>query len=1106
MTANMNPCPPCGNYGLLDHLKACCATNPDYEVLFAALKLDVANYSDMLESISLSFGNYSKHDSTHSRAIVRHLEQLLGREQISRLSATDTWMLLEVAYCHDIGMALSENEITTIWKSESFKTFLLSLFDRSNRELLKIAEDFFDTSRNEFRPIVEVLNRIQQNGEDGEIAVWNLGARIRSLVAEYTRSSHAVRSGTILKATRWGDEDTCNGIQNRLYKLCGECALAHGLNRNDVVSEEIIRLPYVTNGFSSDYAHPRFVAMLLRMGDLFDIDNDRFNKYVTAAYGKLSPVSSAHKDKHRCITHLYISPETIELRADLTRLIDSSAAVCCEDDADEIHHHLMETYKETQNWFTYISDELDFWHSNGHEFLPAGFFYPVPSLTRREIIIKDHEYGKEELLKRFTITYERANQIFGSRPFYREPLSFIRELVQNAFDAYKFSIYNSMESSLKDRYKKQSLIDPESFIDLYDASMKLLSAADIRLMIALDHDKRTGKKRIRFAVCDNGEGIKKNAVQRMRSVGERGHRKYERTLLPGWIKATGEFGIGLHSSFAVTDKINYRSFSPSTLFRTRMELTTEHEGSIVVYPQDIPCFKDRQEPGTDVWIDIEWQRLCKTLSGNNDSAITDELLIYHLESEIRRMLAPNIAPVKVCIMNCGENSISARDLIEGITAKSISTIRFNIPSVFSLLTDNAIKAKDDYLYKIGISNSTYSIATFNRNTIFNGNRHNLCLSVNFGSAFESMKISHKGSWITGGRTDPRLRLNGLSAELHILGRTARSTVTANREALLAEAVPGLARDLTAAFWTLLIYLAKEHQLENVEAPEVLSALACHYRVLLQTAEEPETQNLAQAAIEFLRDRLQYFERDEYYYTWNAPDGPGALEACPTALADIVCEDPVNCLWLRDNLIFQKIVGYGPAVQESSLTVSSALYQDVWESYDLAATVDAFYVLSTGSSMLKVNNLVVKYRTGTRLEPAFTDERSFALLLKAWAKQSDSPDPVQFIPAVRLPAEPPASEHPLRALAVKACDYRSYPMWKLFRSFIKMPVLFYARQFDQSADSDGSDELCYSNLAERCPDYLEMLVNYSFENQIESEKYDKDAIRNAYRFLLEKLAQ
>ena len=1052
------------HYGLEDHLYKCSVERGEFKLLQSSYEMDKNKYTHQTAATAMSSGHYSLHDATHSKAIITNIERLLGEEQIRKLSPTDTWLILELAYSHDIGMYLSEEDIKRTWNTDAFLEYLISSSENGLPDIREAAGVFLNQNR-ERKTAEEALAYIQNRGLSGINALLRLTWYIKILATDYRRRNHAGSSaGQIPQFTESG---TINGVPIRLYQTVAECSAAHGYSKEKVFSG---KLEQRADGMSIDDMHPRFAAMLLRLGDLLDIDNNRFNPFVIAAFGSLPESSLPHQDKHLCITHKLVSPETIELSSDLTHLLEACAGM----DREERTKRIARAYKETDHWFSMIAEELQFWHEREYDFIPQGFFPRIPRLKKREILIGEKTYSKAGILKEFSVDYSRMLSIIGARNFYKDPLSCLRELIQNSFDAVK-------------RYLQRNLSinsDPVEVLEyLKEENQKL------HVTISLCEKEINQVKYLGFAISDNGIGISQASLDQIRRVCSYAANKRQPVLL----ETAGEFGIGLHASFAVTDGLNYRTFSEEDQTKYQIEIEARNGGGrITVLPDEIKLIQDRKTHGTDVWFYCKEEFFSELLFGPAAENGTDYTqIISHLQAKLKEVIAPNLVPFRF------------RDVGPGADLDTFILKRTEgRQSVLwdSLLTGSDSFARDGKSW-MWSKHDNYCILSL-------GAWLPACpvmLVLNCSESSESMKISHKGSWITGGRTDPRLCLRGLCAELHILGRTARSTVTTNRDALLAEAIPDLARDLTTAFRTLLLYLVKERRLDEVERPEVLEALACHYRALLQSTEEPEIKNLAQEAIDSLKERLQFVERDEYYFTSNAPDGPGSLEAYPASVAEIVCEDPVNGLWLRDNLIFQKIVGASPAVWESSLTEHTALYQDVWENYDLAVTVDSFCILSTGSN-IRVSTLAVKYRAGKQLEPASTDEGSFELLLKAWIPQSCKPDPIQFIPAARFQNQGQAPEHPIHTLAVKGCDYRSYPVWKLFRTFIKMPVLFYAKQFDQLADDKKAEPLCYANLMDRCPEYLEMLVNYTLENQVEAGRYSKDDIREGYRFILEQLAK
>ena len=95
-------------------------------------------------------------------------------------------------------------------------------------------------------------------------------------------------------------------IQLRLIKLLSDVVGSYG-----EASSKILEFDYVTDGFNADYAHPRFLAEMLRMGDLLDADNNRFNNVNEMVMGEIPESSKSHWKKHMSVQHLLITPDVI---------------------------------------------------------------------------------------------------------------------------------------------------------------------------------------------------------------------------------------------------------------------------------------------------------------------------------------------------------------------------------------------------------------------------------------------------------------------------------------------------------------------------------------------------------------------------------------------------------------------------------------------------------------------------------------------------------------------------------------------------------------------------------------------------------------------------
>lgn len=96
------------------------------------------------------------------------------------------------------------------------------------------------------------------------------------LIANYRRTEHGDFSEKRL--TEWTMESdklgagfSMAGIPQRIFMHIAKCAGIHTKNG----FESVMKLPQEDNGYVGDYIHPRFVAVLLQLGDILDMDNDR---------------------------------------------------------------------------------------------------------------------------------------------------------------------------------------------------------------------------------------------------------------------------------------------------------------------------------------------------------------------------------------------------------------------------------------------------------------------------------------------------------------------------------------------------------------------------------------------------------------------------------------------------------------------------------------------------------------------------------------------------------------------------------------------------------------------------------------------------------------
>lgn len=494
-------------YKLESHLNELCTEYPRYISLNSTWTLNKQACSDLLKSVLMHYPHYSLHDASHSEAVLSKMEMLLG-DRIKRLSPTDTWLLLHAAYVHDLGMVIQWDEIEKLWEEEEFKKYLEELKSSPDSEIREAA-DFILNAKTKDR-------------------VWPLKAsRYVSLInADYFRSKHAQRSRSLL----FSDESELHVdlghnqlVQPRLVKLLGEICALHTAS-----TEKILELDYQTNGFDSDYAHPRFVAMLLRLGDLLDIDNNRFNRGVELSFGHLPPTSIPHKEKHNATAHLLVTPTEISFRSNCPN---------------------SESYLEAQRFVSWLESEISFLTIHWAKIVPKDLGGYAPCFEKKELQINGVESIPGVAGLKFQISQNKAFEVIEGSNLYKNRFVFIREVIQNAMDASKIQLWRDLQAGTYKAWVKSEL----NQLQPYDLINEIYSNYPITVELSTLDDER-----VQVKVMDRGTGISVEAFKGMCNVAvsNSNSQKMQKEIqsMPKWLQPTAGFGIGLQSIFLVADQ------------------------------------------------------------------------------------------------------------------------------------------------------------------------------------------------------------------------------------------------------------------------------------------------------------------------------------------------------------------------------------------------------------------------------------------------------------------------------------------------------------------------------------------------------------------------
>jgi hypothetical protein len=579
-----------------------CLDNPDVVTLRAQWDFDKRLLSSALQSVSRIFPHYSRHDASHSHSILVQIERFLGPDSLALLSATDIWLLLEAAYHHDTGMIVTNKQLDELWKSPRFSEYLQSLRTSPDKDFSEAATRLLDhpvdSSDATERPATIT-------------AEWPLHVvrAIRVVVSEFRRQDHAARSADVVSSpASIGLLSPRTGlIPDRLFTVLAKICVAHGRD-----FEEVMELPDRESGISSDTAHPRFIACLLRLGDLLDLDNGRFCPVMLACAGPLPKSSQAHVVKHAAIVRLRVDTEVIDVEAN-----------CSDDDV------LTGGYDASTAWLDMLRRELQNQQSRWSYIVPDPRFRPLPSVgTIRVNISTLTSLGRVELDVRRAMDLLRGANIYGT------PAVYVRELLQNAVDATLIRLWSQHRDQLHGSAAEQILV-----------ARDVLNTFPVSIAFRRSTDKTSADtRRWRLSVSDSGAGISKADVAHLRQVGSSVSNSEKQRLqsqMPPWLRPSGIFGIGLQSLFLVTEQID---------IDTRSIATGEHLHIRMLRGENLrPTILARTVPdaggtfGTTVSCEIELDPMPRTVTwsmrhkrvnkvmGNFDSLVDKEIPIAQAE-------------------------------------------------------------------------------------------------------------------------------------------------------------------------------------------------------------------------------------------------------------------------------------------------------------------------------------------------------------------------------------------------------------------------------------------------------------------------------------------
>jgi len=570
---------------LIQHLKQKGGEHSSLAMLVNQWGFDEQLIPKALQTVGSLFPHYSRHDESHSKQILINIERLLG-DNINLLTATDTWLLLEAAYWHDIGMVVPQQDLEKALLQPEFQQYIDVICNSPNHELFRFAKSFNP------RDVSKCFS-----GADTPMEAVD---KFRQVMAEWFRQRHATRSEAIIQAP-WSSVGISSPrtelIPARLFKLLGRICEMHGLPFVELLSPS--GLPFKEAGLAQEDCHPRFVACLLRMGDLLDLDDNRFCPVMQRIAGEnRSRTSKAHEDKHASIRHLRIDRERIEISAE------------CE---------TIDGYLETFKWFDWLKQEIQDQMANWQDIVPNRDLGLLPTLGAISVRLS----GEQQILKegqrpQFGVDSASAIGLLQGNNIYTTKFACVRELLQNAIDATLLRLW---------LIEKKEMCPGDWESPFSEHAREVLNSAPVRIELAEmpcvpEVPEETAWT---LTIIDQGTGISQTDLAYMLRIGgsqRNMQRQHKINTMPEWMKPSGAFGIGIQSAFLIADKITLTTKSLFTNETLEVEMhspTGSKEGLVLIKVLE----DDIARPyGTTVKIVIQLDTFAKSWSislGNDNS-------------------------------------------------------------------------------------------------------------------------------------------------------------------------------------------------------------------------------------------------------------------------------------------------------------------------------------------------------------------------------------------------------------------------------------------------------------------------------------------------------
>lgn len=472
---------------------------------------------ETINSISKSFSNYTMHDMNHGLRVASYMEQLAFginedfKDRISEFNPFEIALMLLSSILHDIGMTIREEDKEQIKTSDTIK-YTKSL---TYQGVLKVC------GNNEEEAIKEIIRRTH-------------AARIEEFI-NYEFGG--------MNKTKIYDKLAIEGKYNYSTDIVNICR-AHG---EDYSYLREMRSTAAKGNYSYN---PQYIAVLLRIADYLDIDQQRTPMLWYSSMG-INGFSKEEWEKH------FIIQNTTKLKT----YIDNKLQIFFDGRSSNAKIH--------RKYLAYI-DKLKCELENADNLLNTTSTmdkYKFRISTKIDDMVYTDGFTYSDL--RLNLDYSSITELLMGKNIYGDNRLGLRELVQNAIDACQLM--------------KEASIDDNDIFHMDPA-------------IQISCSKKDNYIKIR----DNGIGMTLDVVKKhFLNVGKSYYKSDDFQFKNNKYIPIGQYGIGFLACFLLSNNVTVKTkyFDQSEVSQIELEKNSEY---VVTTSQATPNFF-----GTEITLDYD---------------------------------------------------------------------------------------------------------------------------------------------------------------------------------------------------------------------------------------------------------------------------------------------------------------------------------------------------------------------------------------------------------------------------------------------------------------------------------------------------------------------